>query len=210
MSEHMSGSTFSTPPPPGAQWTRQFRLENLESTAELARALASVLRAGDLLVLSGGLGAGKTTLTRGLAEHLGVAGAVTSPTFVLARVHPSLCDGPDLVHVDAYRTDAAGVQTLDLAATLPDAVTVVEWGRGLVEELLLGPGGSWLDVELSAADWTAASQPEPDDAVEPQSVIRTDFSAEEETGSARTAVVRGYGPRWAEVPHGLMLVEETG
>src|SRR5687767_8811200 len=74
-----------------------------ERMRELGRRLAALLRPGDLVLLSGELGAGKTTLTRGLGEGLGVRGAVTSPTFVIARVHPSLVDGPPLVHVDAYR-----------------------------------------------------------------------------------------------------------
>ncbi|MCD0447648.1 tRNA (adenosine(37)-N6)-threonylcarbamoyltransferase complex ATPase subunit type 1 TsaE [Actinocorallia sp. API 0066] len=98
--------------------------------------LGERLRAGDVVVLSGGLGAGKTTLTRGIGEGLGVRGPVTSPTFVIARVHPSLVDGPPLVHVDAYRLGGfAEVDDLDLDADLAHAVTVVEWGEGLVEGL---------------------------------------------------------------------------
>ncbi|GAB3663170.1 tRNA (adenosine(37)-N6)-threonylcarbamoyltransferase complex ATPase subunit type 1 TsaE [Actinocorallia lasiicapitis] len=98
--------------------------------------LAARLRPGDLLVLSGGLGAGKTTLTRGIGEGLGIRGPVTSPTFVIARVHPPLGDGPPLVHVDAYRLGGfAEVDDLDLDASLEEAVTIVEWGEGLVEGL---------------------------------------------------------------------------
>jgi tRNA threonylcarbamoyladenosine biosynthesis protein TsaE len=98
--------------------------------------LAGVLRAGDLVVLSGDLGAGKTTLTQGIGSGLGVRGDITSPTFVIARVHPSTVDGPALVHVDAYRlAGLAEVDDLDLDASLEDSVTVVEWGCGLVEEL---------------------------------------------------------------------------
>ncbi|GAB1328057.1 tRNA (adenosine(37)-N6)-threonylcarbamoyltransferase complex ATPase subunit type 1 TsaE [Streptomyces sennicomposti] len=104
---------------------------------ELGRRLAKLLRAGDLVMLSGELGAGKTTLTRGLGEGLGVRGAVTSPTFVIARVHPSLGDGPPLVHVDAYRLGGGldEMEDLDLNVSLPDSVVVVEWGEGKVEEL---------------------------------------------------------------------------
>lgn len=104
---------------------------------ELGRRLAEVLRAGDLLMLSGELGAGKTTLTRGLGEGMGVRGAVTSPTFVIARVHPSLGDGPPLVHVDAYRLSGGldEMEDLDLDVSLADSVIVVEWGEGKVEEL---------------------------------------------------------------------------
>ncbi|MDX6738356.1 tRNA (adenosine(37)-N6)-threonylcarbamoyltransferase complex ATPase subunit type 1 TsaE [Actinocorallia sp. A-T 12471] len=102
----------------------------------LGLALGGLLRAGDLVVLSGGLGAGKTTLTRGIGEGLDVRGPVTSPTFVIARVHPPLGDGPPLVHVDAYRLGGfAEVDDLDLDADLAAAVTVVEWGEGLVEGL---------------------------------------------------------------------------
>lgn len=109
-------------------------------TAEEMRALgaelATRLRPGDLLVLSGPLGAGKTTLVQGIAEGLKVRGPITSPTFVIARVHPSLCDGPALVHVDAYRLGGRlEVDDLDLDASLDESVTVVEWGEGLVEGL---------------------------------------------------------------------------
>ena len=78
-------------------------LPTAEDTREWGARLGRLLQAGDLVVLTGGLGAGKTTLTQGIAEGLGVRGPITSPTFVIARVHPSLMDGPDLVHVDAYR-----------------------------------------------------------------------------------------------------------
>lgn len=86
------------------------RLTDTDTTVAVGRRLASLLRAGDLVVLTGGLGAGKTTLTRGLGEGLGVRGAVTSPTFVIARVHPSLSGGPELVHVDAYRLGGTAEQ----------------------------------------------------------------------------------------------------
>ncbi len=107
-----------------------------EQTHRLGERLATGLRAGDLLVLSGPLGAGKTALTQGIGAGLGVTGAVTSPTFVIARVHR----GPlPLVHVDAYRLRDAGgrveLDDLDLDASLTDSVTVVEWGEGLVEAL---------------------------------------------------------------------------
>jgi tRNA threonylcarbamoyladenosine biosynthesis protein TsaE len=95
-----------------------------------------VLRAGDVVVLSGELGAGKTTLTQGLGGGLGVRGDVTSPTFVIARVHPSLGEGPALVHADAYRLGGvAELDDLDLDTSLDDAVTVVEWGEGIAEGL---------------------------------------------------------------------------
>ncbi|MFD0025299.1 tRNA (adenosine(37)-N6)-threonylcarbamoyltransferase complex ATPase subunit type 1 TsaE [Streptomyces sp. NPDC058382] len=112
-------------------------VESPEQMQALGRRIAGVLRAGDLMMLTGELGAGKTTLTRGLGEGLGVRGAVTSPTFVIARVHPSLGDGPALVHVDAYRLGGGldEMEDLDLDVSLPDSVVVVEWGDGKVEEL---------------------------------------------------------------------------
>ncbi|MET9253354.1 tRNA (adenosine(37)-N6)-threonylcarbamoyltransferase complex ATPase subunit type 1 TsaE [Streptomyces sp. NPDC048182] len=108
-----------------------------ERMRDLGRRLAALLRAGDLVMLSGELGAGKTTLTRGLGEGLDVRGAVTSPTFVIARVHPALGDGPPLVHVDAYRLGGGldEMEDLDLDVSLSDSVIVVEWGEGKVEEL---------------------------------------------------------------------------
>jgi tRNA threonylcarbamoyladenosine biosynthesis protein TsaE len=112
------------------------RVPTADDMRALGRRLASRVRAGDLLVLTGDLGAGKTTLTQGLGEALGVRGRVTSPTFVIARVHPSTVGGPPLVHVDAYRL--AGwdeLEDLDLEASLDEAVTVVEWGQGLAEGL---------------------------------------------------------------------------
>ena len=124
------------------------------STAEemrvLGRSLASVLRAGDLVILSGGLGAGKTTLTQGIGDGLDVRGPVTSPTFVIARVHPPLAgsaggarhlggaggSSPPLVHVDAYRLGSAlELDDLDLDTDTASSVTVVEWGEGLAEGL---------------------------------------------------------------------------
>jgi tRNA threonylcarbamoyladenosine biosynthesis protein TsaE len=143
-----------------------------EDTRAVGERLAALLRAGDLLILTGDLGAGKTTLTQGLGEGLGVRGPVTSPTFVIARVHPSLCGGPALVHVDAYRLgDAAELDDLDLDTDLDEAVTVVEWGSGLAEALssdrlelrleraaddvrtltLTPVGARWLDADLRAA-----------------------------------------------------------
>ena len=123
---------------------------------ELGRRLGAVLRAGDLVVLSGPLGAGKTTLVQGIGGGMAVRGPVTSPTFVIARVHPALAGGPGLVHVDAYRLGSvAEVDDLDLDASLDDCVTVVEWGEGLVE----GLAADRLDVsiEMSPAgadhDW---------------------------------------------------------
>ncbi len=108
-------------------------------TRALAAELGAALEAGDVVILDGPLGAGKTTFTQGLAQGLGVKGRITSPTFVIARHHRSLADGPDLIHVDAYRLlsdDPAGnLDSLDLDTDLDQAVVVAEWGGGLVEQL---------------------------------------------------------------------------
>ena len=120
-----------------------------DAMRDLGRDLAARLQPGDLVVLSGGLGAGKTTLTQGLGEGLGVRGGVTSPTFVIARVHPSMVDGPALVHVDAYRLGGIEeLDDLDLDASLDEAVTVVEWGTGVAE----GLDTSRLEVRISRAE----------------------------------------------------------
>ena len=114
----------------------------------LGRRLAAQLRPGDLVVLNGDLGAGKTTLVQGIGAGLGVRGPVTSPTFVIARVHPSLAGGPALVHADAYRlASPAEVDDLDLDASLETSVTVVEWGGGLVE----GLAADRLEVSIALA-----------------------------------------------------------
>lgn len=123
------------------------RTETMEDTQELAAELAAQVRAGDVVILDGPLGAGKTTFTQGFARGLGpngVTGKVTSPTFVIAREHPTAGGGPNLVHVDAYRllgedpsqADPLGeLDALDLDTALDDAVVVAEWGGGLVEQL---------------------------------------------------------------------------
>jgi tRNA threonylcarbamoyladenosine biosynthesis protein TsaE len=121
------------------------RLPTARATAALGQRLAMVLRRGDLVLLTGELGAGKTTLAQGIGEGLGVRGPVTSPTFVIARVHPSLTGGPDLVHVDAYRLGTTTeLDELDLDADLDHSVVVVEWGHGIAEAL----SGDRLEVML--------------------------------------------------------------
>ena len=113
---------------------RRIHLADSEATQAWGRQVAVHLRAGDLIVLTGDLGAGKTTFTRGLGEGLGVRGAVTSPTFVIARRHPGCHGGLDLLHVDAYRLSTPS-EIDDLDLDLDGAVTVVEWGAGRVEHL---------------------------------------------------------------------------
>ena len=122
-------------------------LPTVADTQAFGRQLAELLGPGDLVVLAGPLGAGKTALTQGIGAGLGVPGPVTSPTFVLARVHRG--GRVPLVHVDAYRLSGmADVDDLDLDATTEEAVTVVEWGHGLVEQL----ADEHLVVELDRRD----------------------------------------------------------
>jgi len=120
-------------------------LPTADDTREFGRRLATVLRAGDLIVLGGPLGAGKTTLVQGVGEGLQVSGRIASPTFVIARVHP----GPvPLVHVDAYRlASLEEVDDLDLDVSADEAVTVVEWGEGVAEQL----ADSYLSIALDRA-----------------------------------------------------------
>ena len=114
-------------------------LDTVEATLALGVALGKQLRAGDLVILGGSLGAGKTTLTKGIATGMGVSGRVTSPTFVIARVHrpdPDSGRGVPLVHVDAYRlAGALELDDLDLDTDLDAAAVVIEWGEGVAERL---------------------------------------------------------------------------
>lgn len=126
-----------------------------EQTRALGCALGELLAAGDLVMLSGDLGAGKTTFTQGVAEGLGVRGGVASPTYIVARVHPSLRGGPDLIHVDAYRiTGVEDLETLDLDSTIEEAVTVVEWGQGKTEVM----SDNRLEVQVNRATGGSARQ----------------------------------------------------
>jgi tRNA threonylcarbamoyl adenosine modification protein YjeE len=114
-----------------------------DAMESLGLRIGEQLTAGDLLVLTGPLGAGKTTFTRGLAEGLGVRGPVQSPTFVIARTHPSLVGGAPLVHVDAYRLGSAA-ELDDLDIDFAGSVVVIEWGRGMASAV----ADSWWDVEI--------------------------------------------------------------
>ena len=135
---------------------RRVLLPTVDDTRAFGRALGSLLRAGDLVVLTGGLGAGKTTLTQGIGEGVGVRGMVTSPTFVIARVHPSTVGGPGLVHVDAYRLGGSlELDDLDLDASVDESVTVVEWGHGLAEDLSEDRLEVVLDVDTVTEQRTA-------------------------------------------------------
>ena len=140
-----------------------------EEMATLGATIARELRAGDLVLLNGELGAGKTTLTRGIGAALGVRGAVTSPTFVLARTHPR--DGAPLVHVDAYRLSSA-VELDDLDIDYASSIVVVEWGKGLTDGLT----DDWLEIDIDRPHGG-----DPDAEIEPREVTLT-----------------GHGARWKE------------
>jgi tRNA threonylcarbamoyladenosine biosynthesis protein TsaE len=159
------------------------RVPTAAQMRDLGTRLAGLLRAGDLVVLSGGLGAGKTTLTQGIGAGLGVRGPVTSPTFVIARVHPSLRGGPDLVHADAYRLGSrAEIDDLDLDTDVDSSVTVVEWGEGLAE----GLAPSFLEIAIA---------PAPDPPKHADDVNADDVNADD-IDEARTVRVVGWGERW--------------
>ena len=153
----------------------------------LGRRLAAVLRAGDVVIMSGPLGAGKTMLTKGIGEGLGVRGPVTSPTFVIARVHPPLAAaagaaraagrGPALVHADAYRLGSTlELDDLDLDTDAATSVTVVEWGEGLAE----GLAADRLEITIA---------PGPADAL----------LAADGGDSPRTVRITGTGERWQDI-----------
>ena len=153
----MTGADVPSPEGANTEAGCFLRVATADGMVELGRRLAGLLVAGDLVVLDGDLGAGKTTFTRGLGQALGVRGPVTSPTFVIARQHPSTSGGPDLVHVDAYRlASASDVDSLDLDDSMERSVTVVEWGRGRVEQL----ADSWLAVHIERDESDLESAPE--------------------------------------------------
>ncbi|HZA03882.1 MAG TPA: tRNA (adenosine(37)-N6)-threonylcarbamoyltransferase complex ATPase subunit type 1 TsaE, partial [Propionibacteriaceae bacterium] len=137
----------------------------------LGERLAGLLRPGDVVIATGDLGAGKTTLTQGIGRGLGTTGRVISPTFVLSRIHASTTGRPRLVHVDAYRLGGpAELDDLDLDATVADSVTVVEWGRGVAE----GLAADRLEVDI----W------------------RSPHAGGHRSDSERVVTVRPVGSRW--------------
>lgn len=153
-------------------------LPDADATRAWGAALAGLLRAGDLVLLTGPLGAGKTTLTQGIGAGLGVRGQVASPTFIIAREHPSLTGGPALVHVDAYRlTSLEELDALDLDSALEESVTVVEWGAGLADRL----ADDRLEILLDRPHGGVATDPDEPEAGE------------------RALTVRAFGDRWHDV-----------
>ena len=163
-------------------------LESLEQMRTFAAALAEHLRAGDLLILTGNLGAGKTTFTQSLGKALDVAGRITSPTFVIAREHLSRTGGPALVHVDAYRlADGEELEDLDLDSELDESITVVEWGAGMAEQL----SNDHLDITITPV-WDEAAESTEDD----ESVGADDEDELED--ERRTVDLTGHGADWAE------------
>lgn len=159
----------------GTSWEYSCDINDADQMHKLGKKLGKQFQAGDLILLTGELGAGKTTLSRGIGEGMGVRGPVTSPTFVLARTHPSLVSGPPLVHVDAYRLqDETEFDDLDL--DFMGSVVLVEWGAGLVET-----GDEWLEIIIerpSGADFEI-----------------DDIEVESEPRSLHFA---GHGNRWAQ------------
>nr|WP_269078810.1 tRNA (adenosine(37)-N6)-threonylcarbamoyltransferase complex ATPase subunit type 1 TsaE [Demequina globuliformis] len=142
-----------------------------------ADVIAPLLLPGDLIILTGDLGAGKTTFTQGLGDALGVRGPVASPTFIIARTHPSEVGGPGLIHVDAYRLGSlAELDDLDLDSTLEDSITVVEWGENKAETL----AADRLHLTLARERGGDVDLANPDQGV-------------------REVTIAAHGPRWAGV-----------
>jgi tRNA threonylcarbamoyladenosine biosynthesis protein TsaE len=169
-------------------------LPDADTTRALGAGLAELLRAGDLVILTGDLGAGKTTLTQGIGAALHVRGQVASPTFIVAREHPPLprpdgTRGPGLVHVDAYRLGSLSeLDALDLDSSLADSVTVVEWGRGLAEAL----ADDRLEIDLERPRGAPSFDPGVTQEEDPEA-------------GTRTVTIRAVGQRWAGVDLGSRL-----
>lgn len=174
-------------------------LPDATATQDIAASLASLVRAGDVIVLSGDLGAGKTTFTQAFGDALGVRGPITSPTFVLARTHPSFGGGPPLVHVDAYRLqDAWELDDLDLDTAVEDSVTVVEWGEGKAEQL----SDSWLHLTLECRSANAMDPlgTRVGERIDGEEYLDLTFAPDAGPDDMRVLTVRPHGSRWVGVP----------
>ena len=168
-----------------------------DAMAELGARIARQLRAGDLVALNGPLGAGKTTLTRGLGEALGIRGTVASPTFVLARTHPSSRGGAPLVHVDAYRLSSAA-ELDDLDIDFAASIVVVEWAAGMLD----GINDSLLELTIDRPTGAGAASVAAEQDNEPGlgSVSVLDADHDDELIEPRQVTIRASGPRWAVHP----------
>lgn len=140
---------------------------------ELGLKIGRQLKSGDFVVLNGQLGAGKTTFTQGLAQGLNVSGSVTSPTFVISRIHKPTNNGPKLIHVDAYRI-ADTNQFADLELDDPDSVVVIEWGSKFIEQLT----DSWLEINIERS---------------------SEIDTEDPAAGPRKVQVTAFGDRWREI-----------
>lgn len=146
--------------------------------------LGKQLRAGDYLVLNGELGAGKTTFTQGLGAGLSVIGSVTSPTFVVSRIHKSTNQGPELIHIDAYRlTSGDQLNDLDLEDH-PNSVVVMEWGLPFIEVLT----DTWLQLDISR-----------NDAEQSLELNQTKMDESDPASGDRIVQVTAFGNRWKEL-----------
>lgn len=188
------GFTVDRPAPHGVMLVKRLplaiRIPTGEAMQRFGERLAAVLRAGDVIIASGDLGAGKTTLTQGIGRGLASEGPIISPTFVLSRIHRSSGDRPTLVHVDAYRLGtAAELDDLDLDQTLASAVTVVEWGRDLAEPL--SPDRLEIDI------WTADVEPQVTEEGASAELVSTDVE--------RLVMITAVGTRWGAVDLSSMV-----
>jgi tRNA threonylcarbamoyladenosine biosynthesis protein TsaE len=200
------GFTPVRPQPHGVILGRELPTALVVPTAvemqQVGARLARLLRPGDVLIASGELGAGKTTLTQGIAAGLGVQGHVISPTFVLSRIHPARPDqdldgAPSLVHVDAYRlSGAVELDDLDLDATLGSSVTVVEWGEGIAE----GLADDRLEIEIIRSGAAGGASGHAGTAA---GVDRQD------PPDPRTMIITAVGDRWRGVDLTRLLDEES-
>jgi len=155
----------------------QLEIDTPERMAELGARIARELRAGDLVALNGELGAGKTTLTRGLGDQLGVRGSVTSPTFVLARTHRRIGGGAPLVHVDAYRLGSSA-ELDDLDIDWSASIVVVEWAAGMLD----GVAEHWIEIDIRRPTGAGVVIADGEEPVEPRFVSIT-----------------GHGSRWRDL-----------
>lgn len=151
----------------------KFNISDSAKMKNLGSSIGSQLRSGDFVVLAGELGAGKTTFTQGLAEGLNVGGSITSPTFVISRIHKPIAQGPKLIHVDAYRLTNAD-QLVDLELDEPNSVVVIEWGSEFIKNLT----DTWLEINIERGSEI--------DPIDP-------------AAGNRVVTVTAYGDRWREL-----------